>query len=159
MFIFMQNIILILHFFLEIFQRYYKLIFWGGYFRHTWPRPPKAIPMACRKLWYFFVNKKSTLSISFFCRYYALKNPTIWLAKNIFGNNTRTRILPDTGFAVESQDSKEEFSFWIAFRKITKFSKKKMQNTLFWGRSCQNLDKNQFFTKVRLRHILPSIVP
>ena len=48
---------------------------------------------------------------------------------------------------------------------MTKYSKKKqkknkkMQNTLFLGPFCQNLGKNDYFTKIGFRHFLVSIVP
>ena len=64
----------------------------------------------------FNLNKKSTWSRNIFYRYYILKNLAIRLAKNILGNNSRTKILPDIGFAMESQESKD-LSFCIDFRK------------------------------------------
>ena len=56
------------------------------YFEHAWPRPSTAKALACRKLWILSTNKKLTWSFNFFDRYYTLKNPAIWLAKNILDN-------------------------------------------------------------------------
>ena len=60
-------------------------------------------------------------------RYYELlstfiqiKDPVIWMGKNILGINFRKRILSDMGFAMKSQEFKE-ISFCIVFRKMTKF--------------------------------------
>ena len=60
---------------------------------------------------------------------------------------------------MESQELKE-LSFSIVFRKNKWQSfQKKIQNTLFWGPFCSNLDKNGFSTKTAHRHFLVSISP
>ena len=41
-------------------------------------------------------NKKSTLSLNVFYRYYTLQGPTI--CQENFGNNSRTKFLPDMDF-------------------------------------------------------------
>ena len=69
-------------------------------------------------------------------------------------------ITPDREFAMKNQ----ELSFCIIFRRTSdkifqKKKKKKIQNTIFLGSFCQNLDKNEFSTKIGLRHSLASIVP
>ena len=65
----------------------------------------------------FIQTQKINLIPQVFKKYYTLKNPAIWLVKKILVDNSKTRILPDMGFATESQELKE-FSFWIVFRKI-----------------------------------------
>ena len=112
-----------------------------GYFGHDWPCQPKAIALACTKLWCLSVNKRSTWSLSFL-QILHFKNPAIWLAKSILGNNSRARILPDMEFVMESQESKE-ISFCIVFRKNKRQNFfKKIHNTLFLGLFCPNLGKN-----------------
>ena len=97
--------------FLEYFNDIANLLFWV-----LWACPSKPIIQTCRKLWCLPAYKKSTWSLIFFYRYHILKNSAIWLPKNILGNNSRTRILSDIRFLMESQESKE-FSFCIVFRK------------------------------------------
>ena len=98
-------------------QLYNSILSWDiAKILRTWPRPLKAIALTCRKLWCLSVNKKPTWSLNFFERYCTLMNPAIWLAKNILGNNSWTRIFPDMGFAMKSQESKE-FSFCITLGK------------------------------------------
>ena len=106
-----KKIIFIPNLFLELLQTYYKLVILGTLsMRH---------------------HAYQKQSLGFFTDInYTLKNPKIWLTKNILGNNSRTRILPDMGFAIESQESKE-LSFALFFRKNKLF--KKIQNTLFLG--------------------------
>ena len=70
-------------------------------------------------------------------------------------------ITPDREFAMKNQ----ELSFCIIFRRTSykifqkKKKKKKIQNTIFLGSFCQNLGKNEFSTKIGLRHSLASTVP
>ena len=73
------------------------------------------------------------------------------MVKNILGNNSRTRISPDMGFAMESQSSKE-ISFCIVFREKNEKIFKKMQNNLFLDPLCSNLGKIEFTTKIGLRN-------
>ena len=110
-FIFMQKIIFIPNLFLELLQTYYKLVILGTLSMRDHAYQKQSLG--------FFTDIN-----------YTLKNPKIWLTKNILGNNSRTRILPDMGFAIESQESKE-LSFALFFRKNKLF--KKIQNTLFLG--------------------------
>ena len=116
-----------------------------GYFGHLWPCPPKPIAPTCMKLWCLSANKKSAWSLSFFKRYYTLKNHAIWLVKNILGNNSRTRIFPNVEFALENQELKD-LSFCIVFRKkqMTNFSCK-IPN--FLGPFHPNLGRKEFSTK------------
>ena len=82
------------HFFFEILQKYCKL-FYFGYFGQAWPNLLLGNSDVS-------LQTKNQLHPNFFNSYYTLKNPAIWLAKNILGKNSRTTILPDTGFAMES---------------------------------------------------------
>ena len=95
--------------------------FCSGYFENARLQWPKMIAETCRILWCLSTKQKST---------YTLKNPAIWLVKNILGNNSRTRILPNIGFAMESQQIKQ-FSFCIVFEKTNEDNLKKIQNALF----------------------------
>ena len=78
-----------------------NLLFWIIWTQLAMPN--KTIALTFRKLWRLSRNKKSTWSIILFYRYYTLKNATIWLVKNILGNNSRKRFLPDMVFVMESQ--------------------------------------------------------
>ena len=49
----------------------------------------------------FICKQKVNLIPLIFNRYYTLKNPAIWLAKNIMANNSKTRILPDMRFLMD----------------------------------------------------------
>ena len=109
---FMQKIILIPPSFLK----YYKDIanlFWV-HWAFVRPHPPKAIAPTCRKQLVTSIKQK-----------FYFKNPSFFLVilpfkeycnliDHILGNNSRTRILPDMGFAMESQELK---GFYIVFRK------------------------------------------
>ena len=111
-----------------------------GYFWHNLPYPRSEIALTCRKLWCLSANKKSTWSLNFCYRYYTLKNPAVWLTKNILGNSSRTRILPDMGFAIESQESKK-LSFCIVSRKKN-------------AKSFKRNAKYHIFGPIGLRHFL-----
>ena len=112
-----QKIKFILHIFLEILQRYCKLVFicrqkinftpmhfgryckdmqapYFGYFEDARLATPRMIISTCRKLWFLSASQKQTSSFTFFLRYYMLKNPAIWLTERILVHNSRTRILP-----------------------------------------------------------------
>ena len=93
-----------LHLFLKYYKNIAKLCF-----GHAWPHSPKTIVTTCRKLCCLSANSKSTWSMFFYLRYYALtlKNPAPWLVKNNLENNSRTRIPPEIEFATESQELKE----------------------------------------------------
>lgn len=88
-----------------------------------------------RKIWFSSTNKISTWSLNFCKRYYTSKNRAIWLVKNIFVNNSQTRILPEMGFTMESQVLKE-LSFCLIFiSNGNNFKKKKkMQNIQIWAK-------------------------
>ena len=82
----------------------------------------------------FICKQKVNLIPLIFNRYYTLKNPAIWLAKNIMANNSKTRILPDMRFLMD-------FHFALFLEKKEK-KIKKMKNK-----------------KLGLRQFLLSIVP
>ena len=50
------------------------------------------------------VKQKVNLIPQIFLYVLHLKNPAVWLTKNILGNNSRTRILPDMQVAMEGQE-------------------------------------------------------
>ena len=106
---------------------------YSAYFGQHW-----LVGNSCRKC--LSGNKKPTGSLRFFYRYYTY----------ILGNNSRTRILPDMGFAIKSQELKE-LSFYIVFRKNRrqKFSKK-CKIPHFWAIFAQIWVKLNFFTKFEL---------
>ena len=84
---------------LEILQWYCKLVILG-----ILAMPPKAIAVTCSNY-----MQKIDLTLDFL-KYITLKNLAVWLvwlAKNILGNKSRARILPDTGFTIESQMTKK----------------------------------------------------
>ena len=107
----MQKIIFIPCLFLDVFQNYCTLLILGTL---GISGPPKTIVPIWRKLWCLSANKKSIWSLNLFKRFCTLKDPAIWLIKNIL---TRTKISADIGFAMKSQELKE-FWFYIAFRTI-----------------------------------------
>ena len=107
----MQKIIFIPCLFLDVFQNYCTLLILGTL---GISGPPKTIVPIWRKLWCLSANKKSIWSLNLFKRFCTLKDPAIWLIKNIL---TRTKIWADIGFAMKSQELKE-FWFYIAFRTI-----------------------------------------
>ena len=107
----MQKIIFIPRLFLDVFQNYCTLLILGTL---GISGPPKTIVPIWRKLWCLSANKKSIWSLNLFKRFCTLKDPAIWLIKNIL---TRTKIWADIGFAMKSQELKE-FWFYIAFRTI-----------------------------------------
>ena len=106
---------------------------YSAYFGQHW-----LVGNSCRKC--LSGNEKSTGSLRFFYRYYTY----------ILGNNSRTRILPDMGFAIKSQELKE-LSFCINFRKNKrqKFSKK-CKIPHFWAIFAQIWVKLNCFTKIEL---------
>ena len=53
--------------------------------------------------------------------------------------------------AMESQELKE-LLFSIVYRETSNKNIEKMQNTLFLNLSCSNLGKNEYFTRIGLRH-------
>ena len=61
--------------------------------------PVKKIVSTCRQHWCLSTCKKSTLFPASFTIYYTLKIPAIWLDESILTHKSRTRILPDMGFA------------------------------------------------------------
>ena len=68
-----------------------------GYFGHGSVHPPKTINSPWRKLWCFSKCLKSTWSLTFFLRYYNLKNPTTWLLTSILAHNFRKEFCPIKG--------------------------------------------------------------
>ena len=88
-----------------------------NYFGHT--QPCQTIPT--RHLWINTVLlsmcKKSTSYIKSILRYWTFKNLATWLVETIWGFNTKTRILPDVGFAMGGQEL-QQFSFPTISRKI-----------------------------------------
>ena len=81
--------------------------------------------------------------------------------QNISGFTGDTcRILPDMGFAMESQELKE-LSFCVIFRK-NKWQQNFQKNAkclTFFGPFNPNLGKNELSTKIGLSHFLASLVP
>ena len=69
-----------------------------SYFGHAWLHTPKLIVLTCRRLPCLPGCQKYNLSFTSCSRYHILKNPAIWLADSVLAHNTRTRILPNTGF-------------------------------------------------------------
>ena len=120
----MQKIIFIPCLFLDVFQNYCTLLILGTL---GISGPPKTIVPIWRKLWCLSANKKSIRSLNLFKRFCTLKDPAIWLIKNIL---TRTKIWADIGFAMKSQELKE-FWFYIAFRTIKKKKFQKYVKYLF----------------------------
>ena len=68
----------------KILQTYYF-----GNFGHGSVHPPKTINSPWRKLWCFSKCLKSTRSLTFFLRYYNLKNSTTWLVTSILAHDFR----------------------------------------------------------------------
>ena len=110
----MQKIVFISHFFFENISKLLQTCYFG-YYGHAWPHPPKAIAPTCKKLWCLSTTKNQ-LDPSIFWELYFKESYNPWLVKIILGNNSRTRIWPDMGFATESQKLKE-LSFCIVLRK------------------------------------------
>ena len=52
---------------------------------------------------------------------------------------------------MESQELKE-LLFSIVYRETSNKNIEKMQNTLFLNLFCSNLSKNEYFTRIGLRH-------
>ena len=71
-------------------------------------------------------------------------SPAIWLVKNIFGNMSETRILPDIVSGMTSQASQ-----WFSFQNISR--KSKWQNKIFPKNEMSyfgaNMSKKEFFAK------------
>ena len=82
----------------------------------------------------------------FLHKYDTFKNPGIWLTKNILGNNSRTRILPDMGLRLRVKNQKK-LLFCIVF-----MERKKWQKYPIFGPFCPNLEKNKFFNKNRINY-------
>ena len=82
------------------------------------------------KVLLFIIKELELLNVAKILVWLPENNPAIWLVKNILGNNSRTRILPNIGFAMESQQIKQ-FSFCIVFEKTNEDNLKKIQNALF----------------------------
>ena len=108
-----------------------------GYFWDNWLSTEKMILSVYWKHWWLSSCKESYVSLTsclkhykditnllflvpsaylFFKKYYILKNPAIWLVKNILVDNFKTCILPDMQFVMESQEIKELSSCFV-FRK------------------------------------------
>lgn len=75
-------------------------------------------------------------------------SPAIWLVKNIFGNMSETRILPDIVSGMTSQASQ-----WFSFQNISRKSKwqnkifqKKIRNVIFW----RKYEQKRIFCKENL---------
>ena len=84
----------------------------------------------------FIHKQKINLIPQFFLKIQHFKNSAIWLVKDILVDNSRTRILPDIGSVVESQEVKE-LSLWTVLGKIKwQHFQKKKRNTLFLGPLC-----------------------
>ena len=73
---------------------------------------------------------------------------TIWSVESILGSNSRTKILPDMGFGMESQVP-QLFAFQRVLREIKWQNWKKIQNPLFWG---------PFFPKYQQKWVLCKIM-
>ena len=73
---------------------------------------------------------------------------TIWSVESILGSNSRTKILPDMGFGMESQVP-QLFAFHRVLREIKWQNWKKIQNPLFWG---------PFFPKYQQKWVLCKIM-
>ena len=91
----------ILHVFLKILQKYWKLVVLDtlGMPGHT----HNMIVSTRRRLQCLSACQKYNSSFTFFLRYYILKNPVIWLADSILDHNLRTTILPDMGLVLQYQ--------------------------------------------------------
>ena len=61
-----------------------------------------------------------------------LKNFAIWLGKNIFGNNSRTRILPDMGFVKKVKNQMGFFSALFLGKTNDKISRN-CEISYFWA--------------------------
>ena len=94
-----QNINFTICIFLEILQRYGNFLFWVLW--HAWLQTHKMIVSTCRGLKCLSACQKKTASFISYFRYYALKNPAIWLAESILVHNSRTRTLPDMVLVVK----------------------------------------------------------
>ena len=100
MFISMQKIIFITHLLLEILQIYIaNLLLWVLWIHLATPNLCET-PM-------FICKQKINLIPPFFYRCSTLNNPAVWLANNILCNSSRTSILPNIRFVMESQESKD----------------------------------------------------
>ena len=118
-----------------------------GYFGHVWSHPPQALALSCRKLWCLSATKKSAWRLNVFYRYYTLENLAIWLTTNILGNNSKTSILPDMRFAMESQQLKE-LSFRVVFkRKKWQNFQKNVKDPILWALFAQIWAKMNFSQK------------
>ena len=103
----------------------------------------------------FLHKQKNNLIIKFFLEMIHFKESCSLIGR--LADNSKTRILRNKGFAMESQNLKE-LSFCIVFRKMKwqNFQKNAKYPTL--GPFCPNLGKNEFSRKIVLCHVLASIV-
>ena len=115
--------------------------------RHAWPHPiPELVyPKYFEKFVTYleiYLLAKNQADISSFRKYSVLKNPEIWLAKNILASNEN--------FARHEVCYKQVWMTWSFiyshFQKnqMTKSKIKKIINTLFLVPFCTNLSKNEY---------------
>ena len=100
-----------------------------GYFGHAWLRTPKITISTCRKLW--FACQKCTSSFNSFLRYYILKNPAIYLAKEFWPITWEPEFCQiwDWWWNMNNNIS---FHFSLFPRKNNDKNFQKIQKTLFW---------------------------
>ena len=128
-----------------------KICTYLGYFGHAWLNIFKMIITTCIGFWCLPACQKQTSSFTNFLIYYIVKNPVIWLADSILGNNLR----PDVGFARWCGIGGEISIAILVFivdnfqeKLQRKFFKKSTKPTL--GLFCPNLGKHEFPWKGRL---------
>ena len=90
----------ILYVFLEILERYYKLVFW--IFSVCLAMHTESDSISLQKTLMLICIPKMNLTTSSL-RYYIWSNPAIWLGDSILANNSRTRILSNMGLVVKYQ--------------------------------------------------------
>ena len=146
----MQKITFVPHLFLEILQRHYKLAILGTLCTpvHTHQKQYHEL-VGISDIYLQAKNQLNPSKKNFFFflhKYDTFKNPGIWLTKNILGNNSRTRILPDMGLRLRVKNQKK-LLFCIVF-----MERKKWQKYPIFGPFCPNLEKNKFFNKNRINY-------
>ena len=120
----------------------FPIIFWRyckdmqtsyfGYFEHACLCKLKMIVPTCRTLRCLPACQKQTLPFTSLLRCYILKNLAIWLVDSILSHNSRTRILPDMGLEVNSNNN-FSFHFRLIPGKTNDKIFQKIQKTLIWG--------------------------
>ena len=142
MFIFMQKTIFTPHLFLEILQKYCKLVILGTLNLLFW---------VLLKTLMFICKQKLNLNPHFFYRYYYTYYK--FCNQERFGQKLQSKSFARLGFEIERQESKE-LSFAIVLEKQMTKSLKNTKTFIF-----RNIVPNEFTTKIGISPFLTSIVP